>query len=292
MNVRQSLLAATAIVLLALVVVDLVEVDLGKDDLIKIGTFILAVAGYLKEGKSGDKTGVAKSVEAQATPTVPQSFRVRLDGGLFGGLAGGCLAGVIIGLVYTPGSAGTLFPGPIPDIIVASAVTGTALGVLTELFSTWFVHLSKRDGQSALLFNEFTGGLLGGLLTGGLIGCLLGWYFGPRDDPLIQAGTLLVGAVPGTIVIVLIMIVYEAGGLSRALVRNVLVAMVTGAIVAVTGLAAAEISGLTNRIEDYFLHGEGSDYILGGALLGLLAGVVLGTVLGMNLILRRIWIAR
>jgi hypothetical protein len=291
MGVRQALLAATSFVLFVLFVSKLVGV--GRAEILAVGGFILSVAQYFREGKTPEKTGTAPGARARKTRGPPRTFRARLDDGLFGGLTGGCLAGVIIGFAYhyaaePPGASLLVI---IPHIILASAVTGVVLGVLAQLFSSWFAHLSSESGQSALVFNEFTGGLLGGLLTGGLMGAALGWYFGPRPEPLLAPIMLLAGAVPGTIVILSIMMAYDARKLSRAFARNVLVALVTGAVVAFAGLAAAEVSGLPGVIQNYFFYGDRGDHVLGGAIFGLFAGAVLGAVLGVNLLLRRVWAA-
>jgi hypothetical protein len=283
MTTRQALLAATVLVLLALLIFE--WFGLGLKELRDVAALILSVAGFVREGK----TGAAKTGETQETLTATQAFRVQLNDGLFGGLTGGCLAGVIIAFYAAPPGGGAPLRA-IGDIIFWSAVTGTVLGFLAKLFSTLFDHLSRESGRSALLFNEFTGALLGCLLTGIVLGGALGRYFGPRPDYL-DPEKFLGAAVPGAIVIVLIMIVYDAGRISRALAPNILVALVTGAVVPIAGLAAAQVSGLSGWIEASFSSGDPSGYVLGGVLYGLLAGGILGTVLGMNLMFRRLRMA-
>lgn len=291
MSLRRTLLIATAIVFGLIVAVDLLNLDPEKYDVLSILGLILAVAGFLKEPK--DTTKSVQATEARASDVAARfpKLKTKLDGGLFGGLAGGCLAGVIIGGAYhVLDSGGSPFPGLIPEIVVASAVTGPILGVLCQLLAGLFAYFRQERRLPALVFNEFTGGLLGGLSTGVLVGMPFGWHFGRQPVPLIGEDTLLIGALPGAIVILLVIIVYDAGTLSFGMARNFVVAIVMGVITALAGLAINDTLELYSTIENYLYRPASTvDLMIGGCFLGLFVGAILGCVIGTSLLLDRIW---
>jgi len=181
-----------------------------------------------------------------------------------------------------------LFSGLFGRIVAAGAMTGFVLGVLCRGLIVGFAFLADRQGWNRFLCNAFTGGVAGGLMTGLIMGPLLGWSFGRLEDySLIATNELLVGALVGAAALTALLRLYDRGYLTRWIMRDFLVLVLVGVIVAGLALILDRALDLYPFIEPYFANTDDDAALaIGGLVFGLVGGSVIGIIVGAEVMLQ------
>jgi hypothetical protein len=224
-------------------------------------------------------------------------FRFPVEQGLAGGLFGGVVAGLIITVVYysavqdfAPLMIERNLPVPtfwdlLTPILVASALIGAVVGLLSLGFAALFAHLSRPI--TLLIVNRLTGAMFGGLLAGLITGPLGTLYFGLIQWPVLHPAQMLAGALPATGLLVFAILNFGRARFSRTVWRNLLVAML--ATLLVGALAAVVLTALAPEIaallQQYIVLGSRRDLLVGGLVYGAFVGTLMGAVIGLTLVL-------
>jgi hypothetical protein len=252
------------------------------DESISLKDFVgLIPAGIALVGLANKTSGSRRQPD-----TRPFRLSPSFDSGIFGGVIGGSLAGLIIGVAYYLDIRDPLRWDIIPQIFMYAAFAGTLLGASSQLLILWFGHLARDRQYSGLVFNEWTGGMLGGAIAGIFAGGLGGWFFGLRDTPFPKVELLAIGSGLGAICIVLGALLYDYEGRWRTIRRAVFASMIIPVFVgALIVLILQQV-----QVERFFIWEPSAPRVaLGGAIIGLVIGGALGLQVGLTLFLCRLW---
>ncbi len=219
-------------------------------------------------------------------------FRVPWRQGLFGGFFGGVIAAPIITIAYhfawkaTPGAGD---PAPfgqlLTEIMIACVIIGLLLGVFALSFAEYFKRLRLRSPELGWLINPFSGALLGGIIAGVICGPWTTLYFGLQNRPFILPDVLLIGAIPGTAVMVFSILNYSLEKVNlRTLAQSGAAALgsvlIVGAVFGALGWVTRDlIQGIANGVRY-----EWTAILLAGLPYGVAIGIVLGSVFGLALL--------
>jgi caspase domain-containing protein len=219
-------------------------------------------------------------------------FRLPWRQGLFGGFFGGIIAAPLITTAYYFAWKATQNAGdPAPfgqlltEIMIACVIIGLLLGLLALSFAEYFRYLRSRSPQQGWILNPFNGALLGGIIAGIICGPWTTLYFGLQDRPFVLPHILLIGAIPGTAVMIFSILNYSLEKVNlRTLVKSGAAALGSVLIVGVVfGILALATKDFIQGIADGVRY-EWKAILLAGLPYGVAIGIVLGAVFGLTLL--------
>jgi hypothetical protein len=242
------------------------------------------------------RTGRGDDDEASNNPPEAR-FRIPWRRGLYGGFFGGLIAGPIITVAYNFAGKWNEQPLPHPtigrmltDITVGSTIVGLFLGILALSFAEYFSSIRRHGNLATWLarcFNPLTGGIVGGILAGIITGPTETLYYHSLPGrPHLYPSIMLVGALPGSAVVVFAIINYSLDRISlREFFRSggiVILAMLVVAVVAALPLYVFDAT-INANIKERLATDEILNVLLAGLVYGILVGAILGAVIGLTL---------
>ncbi len=208
--------------------------------------------------------------------------------GFFGGFFGGITAAPIITTAYyfsaTESWRLPAFGQLLVEITIVSIIIGVLLGLLALSGAERFEASRARWPEHRWITNAFTGAVVGGIIAGVICGPWVTLYFGLKfDRPLIVPHILLLGAIPGTAVIIFSILNYTLDRINLAtLVKSgfasLLAVVVVGAFAGGLGLLLQDpIEGIASSVR---AKPEPLRILLWGLPYGVGIGIALGAVFG------------
>jgi hypothetical protein len=174
------------------------------------------------------------------------------------------------------------------EITIACIIIGLLLGLLALSFAEHFARIRGRSPQLRRVVNAFTGALLGGIIAGIICGPWTTLYFGSTNRPFIIPPILLIGAIPGTAVMVFSILNYSLEQVNlRTLAKSGGAAI--GSVLVVGGVVGVLLWILRKPVQmliDYHIRQERTvpEILMGGLAYGVFVGIVLGAVFGLTLV--------
>jgi hypothetical protein len=226
-------------------------------------------------------------------------FRFPLEQGFFGGLFGGALAAPIISTAYyveleapltikymqQHGWAVPSYWRVLTELLIACVSIGCTLGILSYGLAKLSDHVSRNQGVTRLGVNAVTGGLIGGALAGMITGPLATIYFGRLTWPVLEPGTMMIGALPATGLMVFSIISFDGQRLGVATARNLAIALVSTAFVTILTFVIVQVfqSEISHYLEKYLVNYRSRlDLLYIGLYYGGIVGIILGIVVGLT----------
>ncbi len=214
-------------------------------------------------------------------------FPLLLRRGLFGGFFGGVIAAPLITTAYYYSVVARTTDLPafgqlLTETTIACVIIGLLLGVLTLSTAEWFEKLRVRWPQRGRFINPFTGAVVGGIIAGVIIGPWVTLYFGWQNRPFVLPHILLIGAIPGTAILIFSILNYTLERINLAALGRSLLASL-GAVV-VVGVIAGGLGLLFQQLIQKLADGVPQDPIailIAGLPYGVAVGIALGSVFGL-----------
>jgi hypothetical protein len=182
------------------------------------------------------------------------------------------------------------YPAPsfwrvLTEILMASALIGSAVGIGSYGLATLFAHLGRGRPLLRVGVNAVTGGLIGCVLAGLVTGPISALHFGPKSWPVLDPATTLLGALPATGVMVFSIVSFDRQRVSGATLRTLVMAFVATLVVAAVAFVATnalrpEIEAYLDR---YLIDAETREqFLMAGLYYGGFVGVFLGAIVGLT----------
>jgi hypothetical protein len=232
-------------------------------------------------------------VEVEATGTNGlagmSAFKLLWRRGLFGGFFGGIIAAPIITTAYYFSAVGPsahlpAFGQLLTETTIACVIIGVLLGLLALTAAEQFEARRTLWPQHRWIVNSFAGAVLGGIIAGVICGPWVTLYFGLKDRPFVVPYILLLGAIPGTAVMIFSILNYTLDrinlvALAKSGVASLLAVVVVGVVAGGLGLL---FQGPIEQIAASVPY-EWTAILLAGLPYGVAIGIALGAVFGLAL---------
>jgi hypothetical protein len=234
----------------------------------------------------------------------PEGFQVPWRRGLFGGFFGGIIAAPIITTAYYYAWKAAGWEDPLPpfgllltEITIASIIIGVLLGLLALFFAEYFNHLRAKSPSPPRIINAFTGAVLGGFIAGIICGPWTTLYFGLQDRPFVVPHILLLGAIPGTAVMIFAILNYtlekvNLRRLARSGAASLGSVLIVGAVAGTLGWVMRDViqgwADYVQHMADNVWH-KWATILIAGFPYGIVIGLILGTVFGLTLVAMNSW---